>query len=72
MIFPAMLPDHLDLGEVLLDARRGLVLDVVQVHDFVLDVEVELPAQEAAQVLVDEVVEGVASGVAVEMRLQRE
>ena len=38
-------------------------LDVVQVHDFVLDVEVEFPTQEAAQVLVNEVVERVAGGV---------
>ena len=55
---------------VLLDARRGLALHVVQVHHFVLDVEVQLPAQKAAEVLVDEVVEGVARGVALEVRLQ--
>ena len=62
--------DDFDLGKILLDARRGLVLHIVQVHDFVLDVEVQLPAQEAAQVLVDEVVEGVAGGVAVQVRLK--
>jgi hypothetical protein len=63
--------DDLDLGEVLLDAGGGLVLDVVEVHDLVLDVEVQLPAQEAAEVLVDEVVEGVAGGVALEVGSSR-
>ena len=62
--------DDLDLGEVLLDARRGFVLHVVQVHDFVLDVEVQLPAEEGPEVLVDEIVEGVARGVALKVRLQ--
>jgi len=62
--------DDLDLGEVLLHPRRALALHIVEVHHLVLDVEVELPPQEAAQVLVDEVVEGVARGVAVEMHAQ--
>jgi hypothetical protein len=39
-------------------------------HDFVLDVEVQLPAQELAKVFVNEVVEGVASGVTTQVRLQ--
>ena len=64
------LADDLDLGQILLDARRGLVLHVVQVHDFVLDVEVHLPAEKGPEVLVDEVVEGVARSVALEVRLQ--
>ena len=62
--------DHLDLAEVLLDFRGRLVFDVVQVHDFVLDVEVEFPPQKAAQVLVDEVVESVPGGVLREMLLK--
>jgi hypothetical protein len=41
------------------------------VQDLVLDVEVQLTAQEAAQVLVDEVIEGVAGGVIVEVLLDR-
>ena len=40
--------DDLDLGQILLDTRRGLVLDVVEVYDFVLDVEVQLTAEEGA------------------------
>ena len=55
--------DDLDLGKVLLHARCGLFLHIVQPHDLVLDIEVELPPEEAAQVFVDEVVEGVPSRV---------
>ena len=62
--------DNLKLREILLDARRGFVLHVVQMHDFVLDVEVELPPEEGTEVLMDEVVKGVARGVALEVRLQ--
>jgi len=40
------------------------------VHDLVLDVEVEFATQEAAQVLVNEVVESVAGCVAAQVRLQ--
>ena len=64
------LADDLDLGEILLDARHRLVLHVVQVHDFVLDVEIEFPAQERPEILVDEVIEGIARGVAPEVCLQ--
>ena len=39
-------------------------------HDLVLDVEVELAAQEAAEILVDEVVEGIARRVLVELLLE--
>ena len=70
MILPAMRRITLIFDKILLDARRGLVLDVVQVHDFVLDVEIQLPAQEMPQILVDEIVEGVAGGVAAQVRLQ--
>ena len=70
MILPAMRRMTLILREVLLDARGGLVLDVVEVHHLVLDVEVQLAAQEGAEILVDEVVEGVARGVAVEVHAQ--
>jgi hypothetical protein len=55
--------DDLDLGKVLLHPRCGLVLYIIQVHDFILDVEVQFPPQELAQVLVDEVVKRVALGV---------
>jgi hypothetical protein len=36
-------------------------------HHLVLDIEVQFAAQEAAKVLVDEIVEGVARGVALQM-----
>jgi diguanylate cyclase (GGDEF)-like protein len=44
-------------------AAGRLGLDVVEVHHLVLDVEVQLAPEEAAQVLVDEVVERVARRV---------
>src|SRR5581483_9694647 len=62
--------DGLDLREVLLHAGGRFALDVVDVHHLVLDVEVELAPQEAAQVLVDEVVEGVPRSVVREVLLQ--
>ena len=39
-----------------------------KMHDFVLDVEIQLSTEkEGAEILVDEVVEGVACGIALEM-----
>lgn len=43
--------------------RSGVRLHIVQVHDLVLDVEGEVPPQEAAQILVDEVIGGIFLGV---------
>jgi len=64
------LADDLDLPEVLLHKGGRPVHEVVHLQDLVLEVEVQLPPEEAAQVLVDEVVEGVACRVAPEVRLQ--
>ena len=64
------LADDLDLREVLLDTRRGLIFHIVKMYDFVLDEEVQLATEEGLEILVDEVVEGVASSVAPEVRLQ--
>jgi hypothetical protein len=62
--------DDANLRQVLLDARRLLVLDVVEVHDLILDVEIELATEECAQVLVDEVIERVAGGIPLEMAFE--
>jgi len=40
--------DNLDLGEVLLNASGAIAIYIVQVHDLVLDVEVQLATQERA------------------------
>jgi hypothetical protein len=40
------------------------------VHHLIFDVEVELTTEEAAKILVDEVVEGVPCGVAAEVGLK--
>ena len=51
-------------------ARRVLGLDVVEVHDLVLDVEIEFAPEKAAEVLVDEIIEAVAGGVIAQMFFQ--
>ena len=55
-------------------ARRSRVRvsggQIVQVQNFALEVEVQLPAEEAGEVLVDEVVEAVLRRVAFEVLLQ--
>ena len=45
---------------------RGVV-EVIEVDDFVFDEEVQLPAEEAAEVLVDEIIKGIPGGVVGEM-----
>ena len=62
--------DDLDLGEVLFDAGRGFALDIVELHDLVLDIKIQFPAQKSAQVFVDEVVKRVAGDVAVQVGTQ--
>ena len=62
---------HPDLAQVGFSDLEGGIVDVVEEQDFVLDVEVQLAAQEAAQVLVDEVVEGITGGVVVQVLSSR-
>ena len=62
-----LLRDHADdfnLGEILFHTWCGFVFYIVQMHDLVLDEEVKFPTQKPRQVLVNEIVKGVASGIA--------
>ena len=54
-------------GEGPVEAGGVAALDVVEIQDVGVQVEVELAAEEAAEVLVDEVVEAVPGGVALEV-----
>src|SRR5690606_38146399 len=65
--------DALDEAHELKPTRGQLFtgrFQLVQVQNFVLQVEVQFPRQEALQVLVDEEVAGVAGGVLTQMMLQ--
>src|SRR5690606_7074364 len=54
----------LNLAQVLLDGSESFsVLHVIQMHDFVLDVKIQLVAQKTAEIFVNEIIGGVARGV---------
>ena len=62
---------HFELGKIGLDRRGFGALDVIEAHDFVLDVEVQLPSEKCPQVFVDEVIHRVPSGVLVYVLCQQ-
>ena len=64
-------PYRFGLAEIVLDARGRLRFDVVQMHDLILDIEIKLAAQEAAEVFVCEIVECVAAGLIGQMLFQQ-
>ena len=65
-------PQALDHAKRLFNIGKGAgVLHIVQVHDFVLDVEVQLTPQKAAQVLVNEVIGGILCGVVTQVFFQQ-
>ena len=41
---------------------HGLMFNIIQVHDFIFNVKIQLPAQEAAEVLVDEIIKLIPGG----------
>src|SRR5882762_6392781 len=57
--------------QVLLDARRRFGLDIIEMHDFIFDEEIQLTPQESAEVLVDEVIEGISCSVVREMPIEQ-
>ena len=71
MILCAMWRIALICGQVLFNAGSDFRFDVVQMHHFILDVEIEFPPQKATEVLVDEVIKGVAGSVVGEMFIER-
>ena len=48
-------------------ARRVPRFEIVEIQDFGLEIEVQLPPQEPAKVLVDEVVKAVLRGISGDM-----
>jgi len=57
------LADDFDLAEILLNPGGILIFYVIQVHDLILDEEIQFPAQEFTQIFVNEIVLAVAAGV---------
>ena len=60
-------PEHLQQHQIVLHCSDIAVLDVVKIHDLVLDVEIHLPAQKSAQILVDEIIRSVPRGILIQI-----
>ena len=53
-----------DLVQAAFNVGEGVcVLDIVQIHHFVFDVEIQLAAQKSAQIFMDKVIRAVFGGV---------
>ncbi len=69
--FPGNFPQNLQPGKIGLHHRGIGIADIIQPHDLVFDVKVQLPAQKAAQILVDEIIHGVPGCVLVDISGQQ-
>src|SRR6185437_11753664 len=55
--------ENTNTRQILLNFGRGSQVDIIKMHHFVLDEEIELPSKEAANILVDKIVESIARGI---------
>jgi len=58
---------HPNLGQVAFHSRRIGIFDVIEAHHFILDVKIQLTAEETAQILVDKIIHGVAGRVLIDV-----